>query len=291
MSVRIRLFASRDVGDPAKFKGELEAMAQAHLMENYGENKEIYITEKDDYTHAVILNTGMPTNLRVPKDRVIGLALEPVQFLNLTQEFVQYAKTNIGKYYIGDKYIGDKYILPEPFVEGYTYMFYNPPLTHIPTKTNRMSLMVSQKNMAPGHKYRHKLVQAILKSDLPIDIWGRGDIYYSKLKDPRIKGKFDRYEPYESYDFHICIENFESNHYFSEKIVNTLLCGASPVYLGCRNINNYFPNYVTSLSGSVEHDMVLLRDILTNPQKYKREIDIKFVHESVDLLHNIRKII
>jgi hypothetical protein len=284
--IRIRLFASRDVGDPAKFKGELETMAQAHLMENYGEGKEIYITEKDDYTHAVILNTGMPINLRVPKDRVIGLALEPVQFLNLTQEFVQYAKTNIGKYYIGDKYI-----LPEPFVEGYTYMFYNPPLSYIPSKTNRMSLMVSQKNSAPGHKYRHKLVQAILKSDLPIDIWGRGDVYYSKLNDPRIKGRFDRYEPYESYDFHICIENFESNHYFSEKITNTLLCGASPVYLGCRNINTYFPNYVTTLSGSVEHDMVLLRDILTNPEKYKKDIDVKSVHESIDLLHNISKII
>jgi hypothetical protein len=154
-----------------------------------------------------------------------------------------------------------------------------------------MSLMVSQKNSAPGHKYRHKLVQAILKSDLPIDIWGRGDVYYSKLNDPRIKGRFDRYEPYESYDFHICIENFESNHYFSEKITNTLLCGASPVYLGCRNINTYFPNYVTTLSGSVEHDMVLLRDILTNPEKYKKDIDVKSVHESIDLLHNISKII
>jgi hypothetical protein len=37
--------------------------------------------------------------------------------------------------------------------------------------------------------------------------------------------------------------------------------------------------------------MVLLRDILTNPEKYKKDIDVKSVHESIDLLHNISKII
>jgi hypothetical protein len=47
-------------------------------------------------------------------------------------------------------------------------MWHITPLLMTPSKTNRMSIMVSNKNNAPGHKYRHKLVQAILQSNLPI---------------------------------------------------------------------------------------------------------------------------
>ena len=56
--------------------------------------------------------------------------------------------------------------------------------------------MVSRKNQAPGHIYRHYLVKEILKTNLPIDIWGNGCIYYKNIKDNRIKGDFKEIEPY-----------------------------------------------------------------------------------------------
>ena len=59
-------------------------------MEFYGENKKIYITADDDYTHAIIINTIMP-ELKIPNENVLGLAFEPIQFLNMTPEFVNYA--------------------------------------------------------------------------------------------------------------------------------------------------------------------------------------------------------
>jgi hypothetical protein len=177
-------------------------------------NKDI-ITINDDYTHAIIINTAMPVLKNIPKENVIGLAFEPVQFLGLTQQFIEYAKKYIGKYLIGDRIN-----LPPLFVEHYGYMWHITPLTYLPQKKNIMSIMISQKNSAKGHIYRHELVQKILSSNLPIDIYGRGCIYYNAIKDSRLKGTFENNEPYESYQFHICIENFRASHYFSEKITN-----------------------------------------------------------------------
>ena len=85
--------------------------------ELYGENKKIYITTEDDYTHAIILNKATP-ELTIPKENVVGLACEPFEFLQLTTSFVNYAKKHIGKYLIGEKRN-----LPEPFVEYFGYMW------------------------------------------------------------------------------------------------------------------------------------------------------------------------
>jgi hypothetical protein len=184
--------------------------------------------------------------------------------------------------------------LPEPFIEGNSYLWYNTPLSYLPKKINKtnMSIMVSHKNYAPGHIYRHILVQRILDLKLPIDIYGNGSEMYNSIskKNKYIKGKFDKNEPYESYQFHICIENFQSNHYFSEKIINTLLCGTTPVYIGCRNIDNYFPNTVIKMNGYIEKDILLIQDILKSPAKYVKDIDTEYVKNKVNLLKNIEKI-
>lgn len=164
-------------------------------------------------------------------------------------------------------------------------MWHTPPINYIPDKNKLISIMVSEKNNAPGHKYRHILVQNILKSNLQIDIYGRGCKYYSALNDNRIKGNFDGKEPYLNYNFHISIENFITNDYFSEKIMDPLLCSTNSIYLGAKNIDNYFDNII-KLSGNITSDLTLLTDILNNPNnfyntpnfdKIKNKISIKNV--------------
>ena len=90
-------------------KEVFERINYSSEIDFYGENKKIYITDNDDYTHAIIINTIMP-ELKIPKENVIGLAFEPIPFLGLNSKFVEYAKKYIGKYFIGDKLD-----LPEPF--------------------------------------------------------------------------------------------------------------------------------------------------------------------------------
>jgi hypothetical protein len=220
--------------------------------------------------------------LTIPKRNVIGLAFEPFPFLALSNTFLRYAVHNIHKYYIGDLPSG----LPDLFVAGNAFLTYNTPPTVIPNKTKPLSIMVSQKKYAPGHIYRHALVQAILASDLPIDIFGRGCIDYAYTNDSRLKGHFDDNDNilYQAYNYHIAIENYRSQHYFSEKIINPLLCSTIPVYLGCVNIQQYFPDNVILLSGDVERDMELLRDIIASPEKYHYVIDTDIIENRVNLL-------
>ena len=237
----------------------------------------------DDYTHAIILNVAMPLLKNIPKENVIGLALEPLCFLGITNEFLEYATKYIGKYYIGEKHPD----LSEPFEEYYGYMWHITPLMNKPIKKNIISLMIGELKISEGHKYRHELCQSILKSDLPVDIYGQGCRYYTKIKDKRIKGEFKKKEPYLHYVYHIAIENYKTPHYFSEKIINALLCSTVPVYWGCKSIDTYFPNQVVHLSGNIEKDMQLLREICKNPEKHKKNINVEEVKKQISFSHLI----
>jgi hypothetical protein len=254
-------------------------------MDNYGPDKEIYITNDDDYTHVILMNTPMP-DLKVSKEFVVGLAFEPPVFLAKDSNFnyfVQYASANISKYLI----VSSDY-LPSPFVPGYSFMWHMTPPRNIIEKTSPMAIMVSEKTNAPGHVYRHSLVKAILQSNFNIDIYGRGCRYYSG--DSRLKGEFTDNEPYEPYDFHICIENFQTQCYTSEKYINCILCGTTPIYWGAKNIGEVFPNITIGLSGDLEKDMSMLSDILTKPSEYKKTIIQDEIRPKINILKNLDNI-
>ena len=314
--MRIKFFSS--FCDSITCKLKYEQLCETGKMVNYGDGKALFITTGEDYTHAIILNIAMPVLKNIPKENVLGLAFEPPEYLQLTAEFIRYAQKYIGKYFIGERHVKNGNLpelfhrnLPELFIEQYAYLWHTPPLTYIPVKNKVMSIMVSERNFAPGHKYRHTLVQHILSAGYPIDIYGRGTSAYERGpstyergpssnergpssnergpfdKDARLKGVFQEREPYENYQFHICIENFATNAYFSEKITNTLLCGATPIYWGCKNILAYFPANVITLSGDLATDMTLLRAILLQPEKYRARLNIAAIKQKINLLQNV----
>lgn len=281
---RIKIFS--DFSNPTKAKEVYERLCEVVNIDYYGEDKEIYITDKDEYTHAVILNTHMPKLLEnIPKENVIGLAFEPRHYLEMKQDFVDYAKKYISKYYVGD----NAGLPTDIFIERFGYMWYNPPLKYIPVKNKRMSIMVSLKGDLIGHKYRHYLLKMIRTMNLPIDVYGNGCDLYSE-DFPQKRGRFKETEPYLNYDFHIAIENTPSNDYFSEKIINPLLCGTTPLYLGCENIEKYFPDYVIKLSGNPMEDGVFIQEILKNPSQYKKNIDVEKVKETVSFIKNVNNL-
>jgi len=281
--IRIRFFSSFCDGEVCK--SHYETDFESHLLDFYGPDKKLYITNDDDYTHAVIMNTATPLlKTDIPIKNVIGLAFEPIYFLGLTAEFVEYAKKNISRYFIGDVKN-----LPSPFMEHTAYMWHNIPLKYEPTKNNLMSLMISEKGFAPGHKYRYELVNLILNTNLPIDIYGRGCVNFNK-KDPRLKGEFVEKEPYENYYFHISIENFQCNEYFSEKIINPLLCSTMPIYLGCNNIKKYFNDDVICLTGDLNKDMSLIVSIINEPMKYYKKNNLEDIKNTTNFLRNIDNI-
>ena len=285
---KIKIFCQ--FASSSKCKEIYERINYAEEIDFYGKDKKIYITDADDYTHAIIINTIMP-DLHVSKENVIGLAFEPIPFLNLTIQFIEYAQKHIGKYYIGDKLN-----LPEPFIEHFGFMWHSRPPKEITYKPNLMSIVVTNKRFAPGHIYRHKLIEKIIELKLPIDIYGHGSNMYSNCtinglnyNFDRIKGPFTDTEPYENYLYSICIENYQSNHYFSEKIITPLLNNCLPVYLGCRNINSYF-NDIINLTGDINKDILLIINIIRNPLKYYNNTYNTKNIKRVNLIENIERL-
>lgn len=230
-------------------------------QDNYSEY--IQFVYDNSFTHAIILNTYMP-QLNIPKENIIGLAWEPLEFLRITPEWLQYVKQNIGTYFIGRL----RQDFPDNIKLGYPFMcherrrdlyFQN----KTPTKTKLCCIIFSKKFMLPGHKYRMKIVEEILKSDLPIDIYGRGCSLIKK-NDPRIKGEFENMgDVCKEYKYLISIENTQSSDYISEKFVDCIYQNIIPIYWGATNVEKYFgPNCCFKLSGNIEKDINYIKQIL-----------------------------
>jgi hypothetical protein len=282
MTLKIKIWCSW--ANSTQMKEFFERFNNSDQFPEYGKDKKVYFTDEgEEYTHVLLINTHMPNISHIPKENVIGIAAEPIQFLGLTQTFIDYAKKYIGKYYVGDIFN-----LPEPFVEHNSYMGHIRKPASIPEKKKVMSIMISQKKYAPGHKYRHDIVNRILQSKLPIDIYGKGCPFYKNKADARIKGEFnDEAVMFESYQFHIAIENYVTKHYFSEKIGSPLMLGTNPIYLGCLNIDTYFPKMVIKLTGNIDDDMQLITAICNNPDNYYKPVDLQTIDANINIIKDL----
>ena len=96
-------------------------------------------------------------------------------------------------------------------------------------KTHHMSLIASAKRDSAGHLLRHEMVDFVQNQGLDVAVLGRG---YAPFEM-----KQDGLAPYR---FSVVIENIREPNYFTEKIVDAVLCEAVPIYWGCPNIGDYF---------------------------------------------------
>ena len=280
--MRIRFFS--DFCSSENCKQEYEEMCRVNRMADYGPDQRLYITLNETYTHAILLNCPIVPTISVPPERVLGLAFEPIPYLRLSYDFIRFGEKFIGAglYYIGHIHPN---LTGTFFKEHHGFMWHVSRPQVPPTleekydkseasQRNKISIIVSKKMKAPGNAYRHKLATFILVNNLPIDIWGNGAEIHSKRfpNHKNIKGPFKDKEPYESYALSICIENYRHPHYFSEKITNCLVYNTTPVYLGCIEIDTYFPGQVVHLTGDIKMDANMLVHMSKSPSNYIREI-------------------
>lgn len=250
-------------------------------------NVKYRFTEGNDYTHVILFNcAGVQVN--VPKENVIGVAQEPPTMLGMTPGFVHYVHYKVAAYLVGDSRG-----LPHEFVEDNAYL----PHCHIPKEINMekpklMSIALSTKSFMPGHIYRNQLLYLILQSNLPIDIYGHGaqNLLDRGANDSRLKGKFNKpIEVFNDYWFTIAAENSSFPAYFSEKVIDPLLHHCIPLYYGCTRIEQYLPGMTIPLNGHPGVDMHTIKDVVENPMKYMRKIDVDDVVKRTSLTNAIHK--
>jgi hypothetical protein len=70
----------------------------------------------------------------------------------------------------------------------------------------------------------------------------------------------------------------------SEKVVNALLCGSTPIYLGALNIDNFFPDNIIKLRNKIDTDMKLITRICNNPGEYRKNINVELVKDKINII-------
>jgi hypothetical protein len=101
----------------------------------------------------------------------------------------------------------------------------------VPAKPKLISVIASDKAFTVEHRYRREFVAALETAFVGrLDVFGRG------IQD--IEDKWDAIAPYK---YHVVLENGAFTDYWTEKISDAYLGWSFPLYMGCPNLDAYFP--------------------------------------------------
>ena len=97
------------------------------------------------------------------------------------------------------------------------------------TKTEAVSLVASGKRKLEGHKLRHAVVRACETAHADVAIMGRGYEPFERKSDGLARFRYS-----------VVIENSRERNYFTEKLIDAIVCDTIPIYWGCPNIGDFF---------------------------------------------------
>ena len=100
----------------------------------------------------------------------------------------------------------------------------------VPEKRNAISWVTSNLTSFPGHKLRMEFLAQLRSHGAPVDVYGKGIKF--------IENKWDALAPYR---YSLAIENSSGPDYWTEKIADCFLSWTIPIYYGCTNLEDYFP--------------------------------------------------
>lgn len=96
------------------------------------------------------------------------------------------------------------------------------------SKTRMISLIASEKRSQEGHMLRHQIADWARRAGVDLDVMGRGYTPFG--------AKADGLAPYR---YSVVIENGRVPEYFTEKLLDAVLCRTVPIYWGCPNIADF----------------------------------------------------
>lgn len=138
-----------------------------------------------------------------------------------------------------------------------------------PHKTRPLSWVTSSKTGRAGHQQRLAFLEQ-LQQQVDFDLYGRGF--------QPIESKWDGLAPYR---YTLAVENHSAPYYWTEKLADAFLAWSMPIYYGCTNITQYFP------------EEALIRIDITRPQEAIATVQ-EAIHSDVwrtrrDAIHHARE--
>jgi hypothetical protein len=106
-------------------------------------------------------------------------------------------------------------------------------------KNKDISCVVSSK-----HSHRNNYVKSLFKGNSPIDLYGRG--HDSRYYGSNYKGQLNydgkcKLKGLQDYKYSVVLENSQQKNYWTEKLADAYLSWSVPLYWGCPNMSDYFP--------------------------------------------------
>jgi len=131
-------------------------------------------------------------------------------------------------------------------------------------KTKLVSLVASAKQDLIGHQLRHQLVERLPEATASVDVMGRGFLPFDKKEDSHLP-----------YFYSVVIENVIEPYYFTEKLIDCLLCECVPIYWGCEEVAEYYDSNGIIFCNSLEELLNALDNV--SEEDYHQRIEaIKF---------------
>jgi hypothetical protein len=182
----------------------------------------------------------------------------------------------------------DKIILDNP--QAYTYLLTQyPELLKLPNsfeligngsfvdpapnlkKKFGVSIVMTNRMVAPGHPMRLELYECREEIKIPFDIyrgtWNAFDPIEDTIPMPPWPNKKWKVNVFDCM-FHIVIEGFKNDHYYSEKLIDCLITKTIPIYWGHTEIERYF-NPVSMIRVNTVYEIIQVCNQLT-PDFYNR---------------------
>lgn len=123
-----------------------------------------------------------------------------------------------------------------------------------PVKTKLCSVVCSDQTVTKGHRERLAFVNQLK------EVFGDRIDYYGRGSRPMP----DKDEALAEYKYHIALENSRHSNYWTEKLADPFLRGCYPIYSGCTNVHDYFPEQSLTLidTGRPQESIDIIRKIL-----------------------------
>jgi hypothetical protein len=175
-----------------------------------------------------------------PKDKTFGWISESPA---LTLGTIDHLKINYKEYkqYFNTIYTYSDYLLElDTKLFHFCYAGSNLPWTPldeygIHKKTKTVSILCSNNTMSKGHINRINIAKTFIDK---IDCYG--DLFGKRIGGSGHYHHNSKEEALKDYMFSIIIENCIHDTYFTEKITDCFANGVVPVYLGTKNVKNFF---------------------------------------------------
>lgn len=258
------------------------------------ENVEFTLNPDQPYSYVVVLNYApAPVTVAVDPMRIWTIQQEPPY--DVFRVFHKAPKQYFRVFTTDQQMTGDRYVHTQPALPWHIDKTYDELRSlAVPQKKWPLSFITSMKKEFEGHKKRIRFWED-LRTSAACHLVAT-DSYYENIypelsKQEREKkllsagfthvvaGKWEGLAPYR---YSISIENYHGPDYWSEKLADCFLSWTVPLYYGCTNLSDYFPedSYI-AIDIEEKNTLEKIRGIIEKDDWKKRLPAIKKARELI----------